>query len=139
MIDEMKDAKIAYIVPFETNESGNREPVLLIQASSSKPVDFSISLFFIGLLPCAIYSVSFSIRHEGKESAYPEYEAQKRFRVEDVLKLGGLSPTAIEIPVTLQPPVSSGQYRIEAILKSDNEVSPEAKRAISFLEIRAED
>jgi hypothetical protein len=120
-------------------ENNNREPVLLINSPKNKEVNFGISLFFIGLIPEIIYSVSCTIRPDDESSKSRQYVVQKKFRVEDVLGLGGPSPTAVEIPVTLEPPAFSEQYRIEATLNSESGAFSEAKWAKSFVEIRVEE
>jgi hypothetical protein len=139
MSDEMKFAKIAYIVPFQIGENNNREPVLLINSPKDKEISLGISLFFIGLIPGIVYSVSCTLRPDDESSDSLQYAVQKKFKVEDVLGLEGPSPTAVEIPITLKPPVLSDQYRIEATLNSENGTFSEAKWAKSFVEIRVEE
>ncbi|MEC5321498.1 hypothetical protein VSX61_21620 [Brenneria populi subsp. brevivirga] len=140
MSNEMKHAKIAYIIPFQNADAEKgREPVLLINAQKEKDVSFELSMFFIGLVPDATYTVSYSIRPEDESQKYPQYVAQKKFKVSDVAGVGGLSPAAFEVPIALQSPFLGGQYRLEATLFGGDETSSEARRSVAFVDIRCEE
>ncbi|WP_075594607.1 hypothetical protein [Klebsiella michiganensis] len=138
MPDEMKYAKLAYIIPFQ-KVGESREPVLLINTKHNEEVIFSLSLFFIGLTIDCVYDVSYSIRLEESTPGGPVSASVKKFKVSDVLGIEGLSPSAFEVPVTIPAPVVSGQYRLEAILTTAGNQKHEARTAIAFIDIRAEE
>jgi len=138
MPSEMKHERIAYIIPFQKINEKDRDPVLLIDSKKSDAVNFDISIFFVGLRPGDVYSLSCLVRPDDECIEYPNYLINKKFRVDDVLQLGDRSPTAFEVPIVLQPPISSGTYRIEVTLSKEGDAAPEAKRAVAFVDIKTE-
>ncbi|MBG6248364.1 MULTISPECIES: hypothetical protein [Symbiopectobacterium] len=137
MSNEMKHAKIAYIIPFQhvVAEKG-REPVLLINAQKEKGVSFELSMFFVGLVPDVTYTVYYSIGLDDDSQKYPQYVAKKKFKVSNVAGIEGLSPATFEVPIDLQSPFFGGQYRLEATLFGGDETSSETRRAVAFVDIR---
>ncbi|MCK7106411.1 hypothetical protein [Enterobacter kobei] len=135
MSDEMKYAKIAYIIPFENAKDGIHEPALVITQQSGKEVRFDVTLFFIGLNPGTIYNVSCSVSPADDKDDFFYYVTQKKFQMDDVLNQGRPLPSAFNVPVILPSPIASGQYKIEAKLSSENSNKDEFKKAISFIEI----
>lgn len=137
MTDEMKYAKIAYVCPFQLGKDGSREPLLLLETYKQQPVTFNLAFFFIGLLPDLSYCINYRICPDGSADPLKSDASERLFRIEDRESIGGLLPASMEIPVTLEAPVESGFYKIEALLGSgENYPSSDLQRAIAFMEIR---
>lgn len=137
MNKEMLYAKIAYIIPFSKSENELHEPALRVVADKNNGVSLNISLFFIGLMPGVVYTVSCSVSDVDDENEFPVFVTSKKFKMEDELNLGCYLPSAFDLPIEFNQTVRPGQYKIEAKLKSENSLPNETKKSICFIEIES--
>ena len=134
-MDEMKYAKIAYMMPFQSVEKALHEPALQLFVKENEPVNFGVSLFLLGLQPEVAYAVSCTVTHAEEMEDFPVFVISRRFAMENGTGINGRVPASFDLDIEIKEPLRSGQYKIEAKLKSENSKPDETKKSISFIEI----